>query len=40
MKLGFIGLGVMGTHMASHLVAQGYEMGVYARRDAKHGTFA
>lgn len=32
MKLGFIGLGAMGRHMAGHLMAAGHSMGVYARR--------
>jgi 2-hydroxy-3-oxopropionate reductase len=32
MKLGFIGLGVMGRPMALNLMKQGYEMAVYARR--------
>ncbi len=32
MKLGFIGLGVMGRPMALHLMKRGHEMGVYARR--------
>ena len=32
MKLGFIGLGAMGRHMAGHLMAAGHEMAVYARR--------
>lgn len=32
MKLGFIGLGVMGRPMALHLLKQGHTMGVYARR--------
>ena len=32
MKLGFIGLGVMGRPMALHLLKRGHEMGVYARR--------
>jgi 2-hydroxy-3-oxopropionate reductase len=34
MKIGFIGLGVMGRPMALHLMKHGHEMGVYARRDA------
>ena len=33
MKLGFIGLGVMGRPMALHLMKHGHEMGVYSRRD-------
>ena len=33
MKLGFIGLGVMGRPMALNLMKHGHEMGVYARRD-------
>ena len=32
MKLGFIGLGVMGRPMAANLMKQGHEMAVYARR--------
>ena len=32
MKLGFIGLGVMGRPMALHLMKHGHRMGVYARR--------
>lgn len=32
MKLGFIGLGVMGRPMALHLVRAGHELSVYARR--------
>src|SRR5688572_16546084 len=32
MKLGFIGLGVMGHPMALNLVKRGHEMGVYSRR--------
>ncbi|HMM53685.1 MAG TPA: NAD(P)-binding domain-containing protein [Candidatus Desulfobacillus sp.] len=32
MKLGFIGLGVMGRPMAQHLLAAGHELHVYARR--------
>ena len=32
MKLGFIGLGVMGRPMALHLIKHGHTMGVYARR--------
>lgn len=32
MKLGFIGLGVMGRPMALHMLKQGHTMGVYARR--------
>lgn len=32
MKLGFIGLGAMGRHMALHLMKHGHGMGVYARR--------
>lgn len=33
MKLGFIGLGVMGRPMALNLMKHGHEMGVYSRRD-------
>src|SRR4051812_5495249 len=32
MKLGFIGLGVMGRPMALNLMKHGHTMGVYARR--------
>ena len=32
MKLGFIGLGLMGRPMALHLMKHGHRMGVYARR--------
>ncbi|HEY5763468.1 MAG TPA: NAD(P)-dependent oxidoreductase [Rhodocyclaceae bacterium] len=32
MKIGFIGLGDMGRHMAGHLLAAGHELGVWARR--------
>src|SRR5690348_3682454 len=32
MKLGFIGLGVMGRPMALNLMKHGHEMGVYSRR--------
>ena len=32
MKLGFIGLGLMGRPMALHLMRHGHRMGVYARR--------
>jgi 2-hydroxy-3-oxopropionate reductase len=31
-KLGFIGLGIMGTPMAGHLIAAGHQLHVYARR--------
>lgn len=34
MKIGFIGLGDMGRHMAGHLLAAGHELGVWARRSA------
>lgn len=34
MKLGFVGLGVMGRPMALNLMKQGHEMGVYGRREA------
>ena len=34
MRLGFIGLGVMGRPMALHLMKHGHRMGVYARRAA------
>ncbi|MDK7294094.1 NAD(P)-binding domain-containing protein, partial [Streptococcus pasteurianus] len=29
MKIGFIGLGVMGKSMASHLIQAGYSLNVY-----------
>ncbi len=32
LKVGFIGLGVMGRHMAQHLHKGGHELGVWARR--------
>ncbi len=32
MKVGFIGLGVMGRHMAGHLLRGGHTLGVWARR--------
>lgn len=32
MNVGFIGLGVMGRHMAGHLLRGGHALGVYARR--------
>lgn len=32
MNVGFIGLGVMGHHMAGHLLRSGHALGVYARR--------
>lgn len=32
MKVGFIGLGAMGRHMAGHLLRGGHTLGVYARR--------
>jgi 2-hydroxy-3-oxopropionate reductase len=34
MKLGFIGLGVMGNPMAQHLIKGGHEVSVWARREA------
>lgn len=34
MKVGFIGLGVMGAPMAGHLLAAGHEVAVWARRPA------
>ena len=35
MKLGFIGLGTMGRHMARHLIEAGHEVTVHdLRRDA------
>jgi 2-hydroxy-3-oxopropionate reductase len=34
MKIGFIGLGIMGKPMAAHLLAGGHELSVYARRGA------
>ena len=35
MKVAFIGLGIMGSRMASHLIARGYEVYVYNRDAAK-----
>lgn len=35
MKIGFIGLGVMGQHMARHLLAAGHEVTVYNRTASK-----
>ena len=32
LKLGFIGLGIMGTPMAGHLIAAGHQVHVWARR--------
>ncbi|MBN9698484.1 MAG: NAD(P)-binding domain-containing protein, partial [Zoogloea sp.] len=32
MKVGFVGLGVMGRPMAGHLLAAGHELAVWARR--------
>ncbi len=32
MKVGFIGLGAMGRHMAQHLMKGGHQLGVWARR--------
>ena len=32
MKVGFIGLGAMGRHMAQHLQKGGHQLGVWARR--------
>jgi 2-hydroxy-3-oxopropionate reductase len=34
MRLGFIGLGTMGRHMARNLMAGGHAMAVFARRAA------
>ncbi len=34
MRVGFVGLGVMGLPMAGHLLAAGYELAVWARRPA------
>src|SRR6266581_2491796 len=34
MKIGFIGLGVMGRPIAEHLLCAGHELSVYARRSA------
>lgn len=34
MKIGFIGLGVMGNPMAQHLIKGGHEVSVWARREA------
>jgi 3-hydroxyisobutyrate dehydrogenase len=35
MKIGFIGLGVMGSPMAGHLAAAGHEVAVFNRTSAK-----
>lgn len=35
MKIGFIGTGVMGSSMASHLIEAGYELSVYTRTKEK-----
>ena len=32
LKIGFVGLGIMGAPMAGHLLAGGHELFVYARR--------
>lgn len=40
MKIGFVGLGVMGFPMAGHLAAKGYEMGVYNRSSEKARAWA
>ncbi|HLZ84779.1 MAG TPA: NAD(P)-dependent oxidoreductase [Caulobacteraceae bacterium] len=37
MKVGFVGLGVMGGPMAGHLAAAGHEMAVFNRSSAKAG---
>ena len=34
-KIGFIGIGVMGSSMAKHLQDAGFELGVYTRTKAK-----
>lgn len=40
MKVGFIGLGVMGRPMAQHLMAGGHELAVWARRPESAGPLA
>ena len=35
MKIGFIGVGVMGRPMVTHLVNAGFEVGIFARNSAK-----
>lgn len=40
MKVGFIGLGVMGGPMAGHLAAAGHEMTVFNRSRGKAETWA
>lgn len=35
MKIGFIGLGVMGRHMARHLIEKGHEVTVYNRTEVR-----
>ena len=34
-KIGFIGIGVMGSSMAKHLQDAGFELGIYTRTKAK-----
>jgi len=36
MKIAFIGLGIMGGNMASHLIANGVNVTVYNRTPKKH----
>ena len=38
MKVGFIGLGVMGQSMAGHILDAGYELYVYNRTKSKSET--
>ena len=34
-RIGWIGAGVMGSSMCSHLIAAGYEVGIYSRTKSK-----
>ena len=36
-KTAFLGLGVMGFHMAGHLAARGHQVTVWNRSEAKRG---
>ena len=35
MKIGFIGVGVMGRHMVNNLLNHGYDVSIYARNKEK-----
>jgi len=39
-RLGFIGLGRMGSHMAERLLDAGYQLGVYDRKQEKAQSIA